>query len=72
MHFTQVQPLADSNGVVEGVPSTHLWVTQRHQHFAVLHVRTAQVEDADDLMPIFEQCSAVDVHEQYGECSFNN
>ena len=60
-HFTPV-PLTD-----EEMPSTHLWVTQRHQHFPVLHVRTALVEDADDLMPIFERCCAADVHEQYGE-----
>lgn len=59
-HFSPV-PCLPNRG-----DSTQLWVTERHQHFPVLHIRSAAVEDSDDLMPIFQQCSATDVHQQYG------
>ena len=64
-HFSQVQCLLNTGDVSH----TQLWVTHRHQHFPVLHIRSAMVEDADDLMPIFQQCSATDVHQQYGMCT---
>lgn len=61
-HFSPVTSL------LSGVEETRLWATQRHQHFPVVHIRSAVVEDADDLMPIFQHCSATDVHQQYGRC----
>ena len=60
-HFTAVPFVSDSGGEV----SHELYVTHRHQHYPVLHVRSAVVEDADDLTPIFNQCST-NVQEQYG------
>ena len=48
-HFTPVPVYDDSS-------TTHtLLVTHRHQHFSVLHIRSAQVVDNDDLMPLFQQ-----------------
>jgi len=50
-----------------GTPA--LYVTHRHEHFPMLHIRTARVEDTDDLMPIFTQSSEAGVDKQYGEPS---
>lgn len=61
-HFSPVP----SHLTEEETTSSQVWVTHRHQHFPVLHVRSAQVEDSDDLMPIFQQCCANEVHQQYG------
>ena len=62
-HFSEVPRPSDG-----GDGETQVWVTYRYQHFPTLHVRCALVEDADDLMPIFQQCSAHQVHKQYGMC----
>lgn len=45
--------------------STDLYVAERCEHFAMLHIRPARVEDADDLMPIFTQYSS-ECNEEYG------
>ena len=68
-HFTPVASLLSDGEEEVGSPTaghSQLWVTHRHQHFPVLHVRSAKVEDSDDLMPIFQQCCANEVHQQYG------
>lgn len=71
-HFSPVPSLLLPDGDLvaptEQPTASHpqLWVTHRHQHFPVLHVRSAKVEDSDDLMPIFQQCCANEVHQQYG------
>ena len=52
--FSQV-PLSDSDK--EEKEEFSLYVALRHQHYPVLYVRPARVEDSDDLMPIFQQCS---------------
>lgn len=54
------------NGPVT-VSETDLYVAHRHEHFPMLHVRVARVEDTDDLMPIFTQSSEAGVDKQYGE-----
>ncbi len=46
-------------------PGTDLYLANRFEHFPMLHVRPSEVEDADDLMPIFSQYTR-DVNEQYG------
>ena len=46
-------------------PATDMYVAERFEHFPMLHIRTAVVEDADDLMPIFTQYSS-EVAEEYG------
>ena len=62
-HFSRVPAINE-----EPAPnSTQLWVTHRHQYFPVLHIRSAKVEDYDDLMPIFQHCSALEVYQQYGK-----
>lgn len=50
-----------------GCAGIDLYMAHRHEHFPMLHVRTARVEDADDLMPIFTQSSTSAVNEQYGK-----
>ena len=47
-------------------PSIDMYVAERCEHFPMLHIRPARVEDADDLMPIFTQYSA-EVNEEYGK-----
>ena len=46
--------------------STDVYVAERCEHFPMLHIRPARVEDADDLLPIFTQYSS-EVSEEYGE-----
>ena len=46
-----------------------LYVAYRHEHFPMLHVRPAWLEDADDLMPIVTHSSSPHVKEEYGERS---
>ena len=50
--------------------SIDLYVAHRHEHFPMLHIRPARVEDADDLMAIFIHSSTSAVTEQYGEWHF--
>lgn len=43
-----------------------MYVAERCEHFPMLHIRPAVVEDADDLMPIFSQYSS-EMYKEYGE-----
>lgn len=49
-------------------PATDVYVAERCEHFPMLHIRPAVVEDADDLMPIFTQYSS-EMHKEYGASS---
>jgi hypothetical protein len=51
---------------ISDYPTTDMYVADRCEHFPMLHIRPAVVEDADDLMPIFSQYSA-EMHKEYGE-----
>ncbi|XP_065899995.1 cilia- and flagella-associated protein 61-like isoform X2 [Dysidea avara] len=51
----------------EGATPTHMvYVTCRHQHFPMLHIRNSKVEDHDDLTPVFNQCASK-LEQQYGD-----
>ena len=48
------------------VPEGHeLRVAKRHKHYPSLFIREAKVEDNDDLLPIFQNCSQ-NLDKQYG------
>lgn len=47
-------------------PTIDMYVAERCEHFPMMHIRPAVVEDADDLMPIFSQYSS-EVNEEYGQ-----
>ena len=50
-------------------PNSHrLRVARRHKHYPSLFIREAKVEDNDDLLPIFRNCSQ-NLDKQYGVCS---
>ncbi len=57
-------------GVGSAAGGPDLYVAHRHEHFPMLHVREARVEDTDDLMPIFMQSSETGVDHQYGKCYY--
>ncbi|XP_019853392.1 PREDICTED: cilia- and flagella-associated protein 61-like isoform X1 [Amphimedon queenslandica] len=44
-----------------------VYVTQRYKHYPMLHIRPAQVEDNDDLLPIIHQYSPQHLTEIYGD-----
>ena len=47
-------------------PDSHkLRVAKRHKHYPSLFIREAKVEDNDDLLPIFRNCSQ-NLNKQYG------
>ena len=60
-------PVRGGGVPVIGAATPNLYVAHRHEHFPMLHVRTARVEDTDDLMPVFTQSSEAGVDQQYGE-----
>ena len=62
MFFSPVEAHSTEN--VDDIPL--LYVTNRYQHYPVLHVRLAKVEDNDDLLPIIQQCSSEELIKQYG------
>lgn len=64
-YFTAVASARAEEGEGEG---ERLYVTHRHQHYPMLHVRPALVEDNDDLEPILRQCSG-NLTTAYGMCS---
>lgn len=47
-----------------------LYVTDRYQHYPMLHVRLAKVEDNDDLLPIIQQCTTEGLTRQYGRINY--
>ena len=47
-------------------PTTTVYVSHRHLHYPMLHVRPAIVEDNDDLLPILQKSSPESLAEDYG------
>ena len=43
-----------------------VYVTQRYKHYPMLHIRPAQVEDNDDLLPIIHHYSPQHLSDLYG------
>jgi hypothetical protein len=59
LYFSPVPSLDDQ-------PSL-LFISHRHQHYPMLHVRLAKVEDNDDLLPIIQHHSSNQLTDQYGD-----
>ena len=64
--FTTVQKSA---GSPQSPESHELRVAKRHNHYPSLFIREAKVEDNDDLLPIFRNCSQ-NLDKQYGMSSW--
>lgn len=64
---TQFTPLPPPDSNEEGeAPSIIIYVTHRHLHYPMVHIRPAIVEDNDDLLPVLQKSSPDKLSETYG------